>query len=850
MPHFYADRWFTFLTAMFLLASISHARQDDSKDDGQEKKLPTISEKVEQLERNDGFFAWYWDPAQGKILLEIDNPGQEFLYVHSLATGLGSNPVGLDRGQLGSDKVVRFELVGPKALLIERNLRYRALTDNEPEKRSVRQSFAESVIWGGDIVARDDDGRCLVDLTSLLMNDVHGVVETLARTDQGAYTLDGTRSAVFLPRCKAFPLNTEFEATLTFTTSKPGPLVSQTAPTAQSISLRQHHSLIQLPDDRYRPREYDARCPSMSIAFSDYASPIDQPLQKRWILRHRLQKKNPGTVSEPVEPIIYYVDPGAPPMIRDALIEGASWWDQAFAAAGFRNAFQVQVLPADADPLDVRYNVIQWVHRSTRGWSYGGSVIDPRSGEIIKGHVTLGSLRVRQDHLLIEGLGSGAVAAVNPNRRCECCGIGMTASDNALAQVAERTDPVDVALARIRQLSAHEVGHTLGFVHNFAASTYGDRASVMDYPAPRIKLAPQNRLDFSDAYAVGIGEWDKVSVIFAYGEFEQGEQEQVKLNQVLDTAAEQGMIFISDADARPAGAAHPLANLWDNGSDPVEEFHHVMNVRRAALQRFNASQLPADLDAAELEQYLVPIYLHHRYQLNAVGKLIGGYYYNYGPASNPETRPVAVDLAVQIEAIKALYKAISPEELSLGAGLFEQIGVKPYRQPRDQERFEGLTGRTFDPYAPARVAIDLATDEIFQPDRLARFVHQTIDQDEFKAQFLLEGLINMAWEWSDQADSKQTLLLTQLIRENVVNKLIALAENQRATVQVRSAAMGALSIAQSRGSEIREDLDITEANFRTQIVRRINQFLLQPYKNAPDPAKTTVPPGSPIGNGN
>ena len=380
------------LAVVLQSATVFAAQEKNEKEDPKEKTIPTIAEKIEGMQRFEGYFPFYWDAKKGAVLMEIKEWNRDFLYVHSLATGLGSNPVGLDRGQLGDEKVVHFRRVGPKVMLMQRNLRFRAITDNQLERRAVQQSFAKSVIWGGKVAA-ETDGTVLVDVTDLLMSDAHGVVETLKRSEQGEYKLDDKRSAVYLPNCKGFPENTELESTLTFKGSKPGNYVRQTTPTPGAISLRQHHSFIKLPDDKYKPRKYDVRSPSIFITFADYASPLDAELQQRWITRHRLIKKNPDAEqSEAVEPIVYYVDAGAPKQIQEALVEGASWWNEAFEAAGFKDAFQVKLLPPDADPLDVRYNVIQWVHRSTRGWSYGGSVIDPRTGEIIKGHVTLGSL--------------------------------------------------------------------------------------------------------------------------------------------------------------------------------------------------------------------------------------------------------------------------------------------------------------------------------------------------------------------------------------------------------------------------------------------------------------------------
>ena len=832
---------FLFLHFPILIPTAGVFGQTDTKDESQaeSESVPKIEDRTKGLSRVDGFLPFYWDEKDGSILLEINQMDQEFLYVHSLATGLGSNPVGLDRGQLGSQKVVRFTRVGPKVMLLERNLRFRAITDNELERQSVEQSFAQSIVWGGKVAA-ESDGRILVDITSLLMSDVHGVIKTLSDNDQGDFSLDETRSAMYLPRCKAFPDNTELEATLTFSGKNPGSHVRQTTPTSTAVTLRQHHSFIRLPDDNYRPREYDVRSPCIEITFADYATPLQSPLQKRWIVRHRLQKKNPdAAMSEPVEPIVYYVDAGAPALIQQALVEGASWWNEAFEAAGFKNAFQVKLLPPDADPLDVRYNVIQWVHRSTRGWSYGGSVVDPRTGEILKGHVTLGSLRVRQDMLLVNGMANNQMGGGD---NCACCGIAGIAEEATLADLDARTEAKEVALARIRQLSAHEVGHTLGFVHNFAASTYADRASVMDYPAPRINIDGANQLDLSDAYGVGIGEWDKLSVRFAYSEYADPKVEAAELDRMLVEAEKKGMIFISDSDARPAHAAHPLGNLWDNGSDPLVELRHVMKVRQIALDQFDPTKLPVPTTSADIAQYYTPVYLHHRYQLNAVGKLIGGYYYSYGYSNvGSANQMVAVD--TQLAAIDALLDTIRPEALQVSAKVQQAISPRPYGTIRDQEILPTQTGRMFDPLAAARVAAEMTFSEMLQAQRLARLSIQARTESRLALQNVVPSIVQKVLN-NSYGDGK-TLERNQIggvVVEVLVEHLIDLVDDGGASLEVRSAAFDSLT------SMLEQRSLRAFGSAGKSMERQISQMLQRPAEKAPSRSPLRSPPGSPIGN--
>lgn len=786
--------------------------------------VPSLDEATEGADRFEGYFDFYYRAEDGGLLLEVQDWNKEFLYVNSLATGLGSNDIGLDRGQIGSSRVVKFERHGNKVFLKHINLDYRAQSDNELERLAVEEAFAESILAGFEVEA-ESDGSVLIDLSDFLLSDAHGVANTLAARDQGNYSLDASRSAVYMPRTKNFPLNSEFEAQLTFTASRGGNLVRTVAPSSQAITVRLHHSFVELPGPGYQPRIFHPQSGFWSRSFEDYAAPINEDMTQRYISRHRLQKTNPDASSSPVvEPIIYYLDPGVPEPVRTALLDGARWWSDAFEAIGFQDGFQVEILPSDADPMDIRYNVIQWVHRSTRGWSYGSSVTDPRTGEIIKGKVTLGSLRVRQDYRIAQSL----------------IGLAMEGADESIQELA---------LSRIRQLSAHEVGHTLGIAHNFAASI-NQRASVMDYPHPLIDIDDRGVLNALNAYDVGLGQWDYQTIKYGYSEYTSASDEIAGLRNTLQENEDAGLHYISDADSRAPGSSHPLSHMWDNGGYPTDELTQLLDVRAQAIARFGASNLRAGQPYAELEEILVPLYFLHRYQVEAVHKIVGGTYYEYavydGNPEQQQAQVVPVPAAEQWAALDALLQTLDPAQLAIPESVLQMIPPKPIGYSRNRESFPLRTAQGIDYSAIAETAADHTLQGILQHERLARINNlHALDENLPAVHEVLERLMDRVY-YGPKLDG-QAAAVHRTVNHVIVYRLLNLLRSDEADNQVKAQVSLTLHDLQN-WLEQRVDLErdpLWLANHQLAL-DEINSFFNLGSSESLLTAPLPMPPGAPI----
>lgn len=838
----------TVLAALtFTFAALLSTPEATAQDD-----RPTIETKTEGMTAMEGFFDLYWDDGAGLLYWELDLEGGEFLYQITMGSGLGSNPVGIDRGQLRGTHVLEAKRVGPRVLLMEPNYQFQARSDNPTEVQAVRDAFAPSVYWGFDIAAQTGS-RVLVDATPFFIRDARNVIGQIAQRGQGNFSLDASRSAIHLPATASYPENTEVEALLTFTGSDAGGLVRGVAVNPEAVTLRQHHSFIQLPDDGYRPRLADPRIGVNGPTIFNYASPIDEDLRIRLVARHRLEKRNPGAEpSEAVEPIVYYVDPGTPEPIRSALIEGAAWWEDAFEAAGFIDAYRVEVLPEGVDPQDIRYNMIHWTHRRTRGYSYGNTVTDPRTGEIIRGVVNLGSLRLRQDYLHGQGMVApfvgtvGEDAAMGPmgwmgsmgGAGSMSCGLSFAPGFEYLAQVAEGSDAVEMALARVRQLSAHEVGHTLGFPHNYLSSTYG-RESVMDYPAPYVEIDGDGDLDLSNAYVQRIGEYDELSVNWLYREFPEGTNEAAALEAIVMQGIRDGLVFMAHTNNNFIGAAHPYAGVWDNGANLVDHLKHEIQVRNIGMQGFGEDMIRAGRPLSDLEFVLLPLYMHHRFQLRAAAQSLGGADYNYAVKGDGQTAVEIVAGEEQRDALETILSALTVDFLAMPEEVVSMIPPPAFRHD-EGEVFAGHTEVLFDPLGAAEAAADFTVGEILHPQRMARLVVYGSMGDYPDLEEVTDRLIEATWDAPAEGDEYRRRV-QHAIQRAVVDRMMREAGSAGVLTEARAVLADRLESLAGRLEAL------AGASPHQRLVAADIRRWQQRIENTTPGESLQLPPGDPIG---
>jgi hypothetical protein len=746
------------------------------------------------------------------IILEVIHLDSNFLYVTYLSQGIGNNDLGLDRGKIGDQQIVYFQKLGNKLLLIQPNLKYRATTSNQLEKASVEQAFGKSVLFGFPILGKTEKGY-EIDITPFLMQDAFNVADQLQKSKQGNYSFDESRSALNMKQTKAFPINVEFETLITLKGKPTDDKIISVVPNANYVTTYQHHSFVALPDAGYQIRENHPNSGSFDFSYFDYTSPITENIEKHLIERHRLVKKNPeAEISEAVEPIIYYLDNGTPEPVRSALLEGGSWWNQAFESIGYKDAFQIRILPDSVDPLDIRYNVIQWVHRSTRGWSYGMTVSDPRTGEILKGHVSLGSLRIRQDYMIAKAISNKPYASTSNQEQVM----------------------LDMALARIRQLSAHEIGHTLGFQHNFAASV-NNKASVMDYPHPTFELN-EDVITFNAAYATDIGDWDKIATTFAYGEGSKAER-----NALLNKALKDGFKNMSDYDAREPGGASNTGHLWDNGSDATIELKRVLEIRKVAMNQFSIDNIKQGEAITNLEDLFVPIYFMHRYQIEAAVKSVAGIDYHYATKGDGGKMANSLPKSEQNAALNTLLKTITPSELAIPK---TQLALFPPRPSwtKSNENFTGNTGIAFDALSVANTNASFTLNLLLHPQRISRLYQQNVLDNE---QLGLEETLNLILANSlylSLPDNRYYQSIRQNTSYIVLDLLMRLAQSEHILPQIKS-------IVENKLKEVQRSLAKTKNKtvFDLGCEQRMRNYFknpkeIQPY-TIPD-----LPMGSPIGS--
>jgi hypothetical protein len=779
----------------------------------------SIAARTAGLERRDGFLPIYLDPRSGRILLELPRDSTRALLMITQATGLGSNPIGIDRGSSGETHVARFDRDGDRVHLVLENWSYRSTSGDPNHARSVVEAFPPSTVSALPLVA-EETGKLLVDATDAVMRDWNDVVGTLARTQQGAYTVARDRSSIYRPYTKAFPDNSEIDVSMTYAaTGRPGGTVESIVPDGRAFTLRQHLTFLKLPDGGFRPRSIDPRVGYFGIAFKDYAQPIQEPLTVRWASRHRLERVNPNDPSSPIkEPIRYYVDRGIPEPIRSATLEGVRWWEQAFDKAGLKGGFKVDLLPEGIDPMDARYNVVQWENRNERGWSVGGALTDPRTGEMIKGMARLDSHRARTDYNLYAGL----------------MGANASSADTAFV------------LARVRQVSAHEVGHTLGLAHNYIASTY-ERGSVMDYPPPRVRLDAGGRIDLSQAYAVGPGDYDVWAIHWGYGIFPQA-VERDSLRAIVADGLRRGFLYLSDADARPEYGSDPRVNLWDDAKTPLDFLATQSAVRRTAIRGFGERNIRPGEPIVLLQERFAPVYFMHRFALNGTSKAIGGMEYSNAVRGDAQQATRPVSYAQQAAALQAMLDALRPEELAIPDTVLTLMAPGATSVTPNVELFVSRTRPAFDELGAAQTLAQMIVDMVLQRDRAARLVEFATrgSGPHLTLAATIDNLVGATWTAATQATPK--LAAIQRVTQRVVaNKLLLLAADSEATPEVR--AMAELKLADLRARARARFAAAKSDEDRAHWLSIVNDFTRwidkrELPKLSPSPV---APPGDPFG---
>mgnify|MGYP003110587690 CR=1 FL=1 len=730
-----------------------------------------------------------------------------YIYATSLRSGLGSPDMRLDRGMLGGEQLLCFRKVGTQIAAVFENPKFQASGDADTEI-GAEESFPTAVVAMLPIVADNGADGVVVDMSKFLMRDSIDISARLA--PGGDYRAAPGLSGIDTASVKSFPLNTEIDTIQTFTSARPRREMNEFSPEPRALTFIVHHSFIELPEPGFVPRLADPRAPVGGPIIYDYGAPLGEPVAIPLAARFRLEKVDPSAEASPVvKPIVFYIDRAAPEPVRTALMEGVNYWASAFDKAGFIGGFRAEILPEGADPLDVRYNIVNWADRMTRGWSYGGGIRDPRTGEIIKGNVVLGALRVRQDITIFEGLvGTAQNGTGGPN------------------------DPVRAALDRIRQLGAHEVGHAIGFMHNFAGSTQ-DRTTVMDYPGPRI-LIEDGEISLADAYKRGGGAWDDYSVDWLYGTAEEADAKALAAEEI-------GLAFSTDIDGRDAAMPSAAASMWDDGPDPIAALDHIETVRAIALTNFGENVLLPGQPLAFLRRKFVPIWLLHRYDVDAAGKLIGGYAYDYKVVGDNHPLPEWIDAETQRAAMAALIDTLDEDFLTVPDRLLPMLSVPITRTSDPQfniEVFRNAGAAAFDPLVAADVAAQITLDSMLAPARLTRMVEQ------HRQDAAMPGVTDLVDELVSNVIKARSNEVGRRIAWRTVLSLVEAMRNEDTSPEAAAIIAGRLDLLKDELEDAKGGVDADWAHYVADLLDDDDALVavLEDKEEAPE-----IPPGMPIG---